>query len=116
MLERRYFFLDIAQVSGGGGKGASRPLPCYAVTVAHQQRRQRARRGHAVPIAVTSLGFKSDSLADQFTLTGATWVDGLNGEPSGEEFCLVAVPKFICEDDGVGESVQESPALAILAR
>ena len=73
------------------------------------------------PLLTASLGFKSDSLAGEFTLTGTTWADGLNGEPSGEEFCfgccsevhLVKTTILWC---GRNRFRRRAPALAILAR
>ena len=40
------------------------------------------------PLLTAPLGFKSDSLADQFTLTGAARANGLHGEPCCHEFCF----------------------------
>ena len=73
------------------------------------------------PLLTASLGFKSDSLADQFTLTGTTWADGLHGEPCCHEFCfgccgevhLVKTTILWC---GRNRFRRRAPALAILAR
>ena len=73
------------------------------------------------PLLTASLGFKSDSLADQFTLTGATWANGLHGEPCCHEFCfgccsevhLVKTTILWC---GRNRFRRRAPALAILAR
>ena len=50
-----------------------------------------ARRGDVLtlcPLLTASLGFKSDSLADQFTLTGTARANGLHGETRCHEFCF----------------------------
>ena len=73
------------------------------------------------PLLTAPLGFKSDSLADQFTLTGATGANSLNGKPSGDEFCfggggevhLVKTTILWC---GRNRFRRRAPALAILAR
>ena len=73
------------------------------------------------PLLTASLGFKSDSLADQFTLTGAARANGLHGEPCCHEFCfgccgeihLVKTTILWC---GRNRFRSRAPALAILAR
>ena len=73
------------------------------------------------PLLTAPLGLKSDSLADQFTLTGAARANGLHGEPSGQEFCfggggevhLVKTTILWC---GRNRFRRRAPALAILAR
>lgn len=73
------------------------------------------------PLLTASLGFKSDSLADQFTLTGAARANGLHGEPCCHEFCfgccgevhLVKTTILWC---GRNRFRRRAPALAILAR
>ena len=83
-----------------------------------------ARRGDVLtlcPLLTAPLGLKSDSLADQFTLTGAAGSDGLNGEPCCHEFCfgsggevhLVKTTILWC---GRNRFRRRAPALAILAR
>ena len=73
------------------------------------------------PLLTASLSLKSDSLADEFTLTGATWANGLHGEPCCHEFCfgccsevhLVKTTILWC---GRKRFRRRAPALAILAR
>ena len=73
------------------------------------------------PLLTASLGFKSDSLADQFTLTGTARANGFHGEPCCHEFCfggggevhLVKTTILWC---GRNRFRRRAPALAILAR
>ena len=111
------------------GRGAARghilsPCPCAMLSPVAHHHSVGARAADVLtlcPLLTASLGFKSDSLADQFTLTGTTGADGLHGEPCCHEFCfgccsevhLVKTTILWC---GRNRFRSRAPALAILAR
>lgn len=78
-----------------GGQGAiySPPPLCARMLcspVAHHDSVSRGRGDvlTVTPLLTASLGLESNPLADQFTLTWATWANGLHGEPCCQEFCF----------------------------